>query len=307
MSAVNKRAVRADTLLLLTACIWGFAFVAQRTGMNYVGPFTFNGIRFLLGSLSLLPLIVARRGSRRTTPTPVKTVIFFSCAAGACLFVAVSLQQLGLIYTTAGHSGFITGMYVALTPIFGIFLGRKTGVPTWIGVALCVSGMFCISAMGDFGENKDAIFTGDILTAIGAIFWAFHVLLIDRLVHKVDALVLSSGQFAFCGIASSIVAFCLGESVSPDAISGGLVPLLYGSFGSVGIAYTLQVVAQKDAPPAHATIILSLEGVFAAIGGSILLAEPIHSWTLLGFALMLGGMLATQWDVIAGHSGVKTG
>jgi drug/metabolite transporter (DMT)-like permease len=307
MSTINKRAVRADILLLLTACIWGFAFVAQRAGMDYMGPFTFNGIRFVLGSLSLLPIIVARRGSRRAAPTPVKTVILFSCAAGACLFFAVSLQQLGLIYTTAGHSGFITGMYVALTPIFGIFLGRKTGVPTWIGVALCVSGMFCISAIGTFGENKEAMFTGDVLTAIGAIFWAFHVLLIDRLVHKVDALVLSSGQFAFCGIASSIAAFCLGETLTPDAIAGGLVPLLYGSFCSVGIAYTLQVVAQKDAPPAHATIILSLEGVFAAIGGYILLAEPLVSWTLLGFALMFGGMLATQWDVIAGHSGVKTG
>ncbi|MDR2419360.1 MAG: DMT family transporter [Treponema sp.] len=306
MSAINKRAVRADILLLLTACIWGFAFVAQRSGMDYVGPFTFNGIRFLLGSLSLLPFIALRRGSRRARPTPVKTVILFSCAAGACLFVAVSLQQLGLIYTTAGHSGFITGMYVALTPIFGIFLGRKTGVPTWIGVALCVSGMFCISA-GGFGESGGAMLTGDILTAIGAVFWAFHVLLIDRLVHKVDALVLSSGQFAFCGIASSVVAFCLGETLSPDAIARGLAPLLYGSFVSVGIAYTLQVVAQKDAPPAHATIILSLEGVFAAIGGVILLAEPLHSWTLLGFALMLGGMLATQWDVIAGHSGIKTG
>jgi drug/metabolite transporter (DMT)-like permease len=306
VSAINKRAVRADILLLLTACIWGFAIVAQRTGMDYISPFAFNGIRFLLGSLSLLPLIAARRRNRRAAPAPVKTVFFFSCAAGTCLFVAVSLQQLGLIYTTVGHSGFITGMYVALTPIFGIFLGRKTGVPTWVGVALCISGMFCISAMGDFGENKGAIFTGDVLTAIGAIFWAFHVLLIDRLVHKVDALVLSSGQFAFCGIVSSIVAFCLGETLSPDDITGGLAPLLYGSFASVGIAYTLQVVAQKDAPPAHATIILSLEGVFAAIGGGLLLAEPLHSWTLLGFALMLGGMLATQWELIAGHSGVRT-
>jgi drug/metabolite transporter (DMT)-like permease len=307
MSALNKRAIRADILLLLTACIWGFAFVAQRVGMDYVGPFTFNGIRFLLGSLSLLPIITLRRGNRRTAPTPVKAVILFSCAAGACLFVAVSLQQLGLIYTTAGHSGFITGMYVALTPIFGIFLGRKTGIPTWIGVLLCVSGMFCISAMGISGENRDVMFTGDVLTGIGAIFWAFHVLLIDRLVHKVDALVLSSGQFAFCGIASSVIAFCLGETLSLGTLTEGLVPLLYGSFGSVGIAYTLQVVAQKDAPPAHATIILSLEGVFAVIGGVLLLTEPLVSWTLLGFALMLGGMLATQWDVIAGHSGVKTG
>lgn len=303
MSAINKRAVRADILLLLTACLWGFAFVAQRSGMDYLGPFIFNGIRFTLGSLSLLPLIMLRRG--RVMQTPVKTVILFSCIAGACLFVAVSLQQLGILYTTAGHSGFITGLYVALTPIFGMFLGRKTGVPTWIGVALCISGMFCISA-GGFSESGGAMLTGDILTAIGAVFWAFHVLLIDRLVHKVDALVLSSGQFAFCGIASSVVALCLGETLSSDRIVDGIAPLLYGSFCSVGIAYTLQVVAQKDAPPAHATIILSLEGVFAAIGGVILLAEPLVSWTLLGFGLMLGGMLATQWDVIAGHSGVKT-
>jgi len=154
MTVLNKRAIRADALLLLTACIWGFAIVAQRAGMEYIGPFTFNGIRFMLGSLSLLPLIAVRHWRGYGMPARVKTVVFSSCAAGTCLFVAVSLQQVGLVYTTAGHSGFITSMYVAVTPLLGIFLGRKTGVPTWIGVALCVGGMFCISAMG-LSENKD--------------------------------------------------------------------------------------------------------------------------------------------------------
>jgi drug/metabolite transporter (DMT)-like permease len=226
----------------------------------------------------------------------VKTVLISSCVAGACLFIGVSLQQLGIMTTTAGNSGFITGLYVVLTPIFGIFLGRKTGIPTWIGAALTVSGMFCISLAGHIG----AVNRGDVLTAIGAIFWAFHVLVIDLLVRKVDPLVLSAGQFAFCGILSSFVALFIGEALSGEALTAGLVPILYGGLGSVGVAYTLQVVAQKDAPPAHATILLSLEGVFAVIGGILLLSEPLGAWTLLGFALMLCGMLATQWDVIAG-------
>jgi drug/metabolite transporter (DMT)-like permease len=299
MSLMNKRALRADILLLLTSCIWGFAFVAQRTGMDYVGPFTYNGIRFLLGSLSLLPLIfflrhkAAAAGERQPECSP-KRLILSSAAAGICLFIGASLQQVGLIYTTAGHSGFITGLYVVLVPIFGIFLGRKTGMPTWIGAVFTLTGLFFLSAAGNLGS----INPGDIITAVSAVFWTIHVLMIDALVRTVDPLMLSSGQFASCGILSCIVALVRIEPLSAAALVGGLGSILYGGLCSVGVAYTLQVVAQKDAPPAHASIILCLEGVFAAIGGVLLLSEPLGYWTLLGFILMFCGMLATQWDVI---------
>jgi drug/metabolite transporter (DMT)-like permease len=312
---MNKQVLRADILLLLTSCIWGFAFVAQSAGMDYVGPFTFNGIRFLLGSLSLLPLIFFlrhRADAGKTGPEPgaspqkasLKRLVLASLAAGTCLFIGASLQQVGIIYTTAGHSGFITGLYVVLVPIFGIFLGRKTGLPTWIGAAFTLTGLYFLSAAGKLG----AINPGDVITAVSAIFWTCHVLLIDALVKKVDPLMLSSGQFACCGVLSCIAALLRREPLAAASLVEGLGPILYGGLASVGVAYTLQVVAQKDAPPAHASIILCLEGVFAALGGVLILSEPLGPWTLLGFALMFCGMLATQWDVLfRGFSGKSSG
>jgi drug/metabolite transporter (DMT)-like permease len=311
---MNKQALRADILLLLTSCIWGFAFVAQSAGMDYVGPFTFNGIRFLLGSLSLLPLIFVlrhRADAGKASPEPgaspqaaPKQLILASLAAGTCLFVAASLQQVGIIYTTAGHSGFITGLYVVLVPIFGIFLGRKTGLPTWIGAAFTLTGLYFLSVAGKLG----AVNLGDIITAVGALFWTCHVLLIDALVKRVDPLPLSSGQFACCGLLSCMVALLRREPLAAANLVEGMGPILYGGLASVGVAYTLQVVAQKDAPPAHASIILCLEGVFAALGGVLILSEPLGPWTLLGFVLMFCGMLATQWDVLfRGFSGKSHG
>jgi drug/metabolite transporter (DMT)-like permease len=337
---MNTRALRADIFLLLTAGIWGFGFVAQRSGMEYVGPFAFNGIRFILGSLSLLPLILIRRRGRGNggSPQSAGPGRFFrsSLAAGGCLFIAVTLQQLGIMFTTAGNAGFITGLYVVLTPIFGIFLGRKTGKATWLGAVFTLTGLYFLSAAG----HLDKINPGDIITAVSAVFWAFHVLLIDALVRGIDPIALSSGQFVVCGLLSLIAAFFLEPSMGaladlidpgltgtglfgwqdlPALLAGAaggdrggllsvnsLIPLLYGGLGSVGVAYTLQVVAQRDAPPAHATIILCLEGCFAALGGVLLLAEPVGRWTLLGFILMLCGMLVTQWEVIAGGFGKKT-
>jgi drug/metabolite transporter (DMT)-like permease len=324
---MNKRALRADILLLLTAGIWGFGFVAQRSGMEYVGPFTYNGVRFILGSLCLLPLIFIRQKTTKETPFSPKKLLWYSLAAGTCLFIAVILQQFGIMFTTAGNAGFITGLYVVLTPIFGIFLGRKTGPATWLGSVFTVVGLYFLCTSG----RLDSINPGDLITIISAVFWACHVLLIDRLVRDIDPIMLSSGQFAVCGVLAFIGAFLAEPFVHPvmayinpalleigtfawlpfPALLSGLnaqtvsfpiealIPILYGGFGSVGIAYTLQVVAQRDAPPAHATIILCFEGCFAALGGALLLSEKIGSWTLLGFFLMLIGMLVTQWEVIA--------
>jgi drug/metabolite transporter (DMT)-like permease len=326
---MNKHALRADILLLLTAGIWGFGFVAQRSGMEHIGPFAFNGIRFILGSLSLIPIIAIRRKSAKPggrIPLITKKLCLFSLAAGGCIFVAVILQQAGILFTTAGNAGFITGLYVVLTPIFGIFLGRATGPGTWIGSVFTLTGLYFLCAAG----HLNSINPGDIIIMVSAIFWACHVLLIDRLVRDIDPLELSAGQFGVCGILALAGAFIaepfivpMIERINPALLNAGLfawqpfpaliaglsaqtvtfpaeaiIPILYGGLGSVGIAYTLQVVAQRDAPPAHATIILCFEGCFAALGGFLLLGEKIGRWTLLVFFLMLAGMLVTQWEVI---------
>jgi len=329
---MNKRALRADILLMLTAAIWGFGFVAQRSGMEYVGPFAFNGIRFILGSISLLPFIFIRRSRLSTDAVSLKQMLLPSLAAGSCLFAAVIFQQFGIIFTTAGNAGFITGLYVVLTPIFGIFLGRKTGAATWVGSVLTLCGLYFISVAG-----RPSINPGDIIVVVSAFFWAAHVLLIDRLMQgkrdfSIDPLELSSGQFAVCGFFSLIGAFFIEpyvstvvENINPSLLGSGLfswkpfpalitainagtvsfpvqalIPILYGGLGSVGIAYTLQVIAQRDAPPAHAVIILCFEGCFAALGGVLLLSEKAGAWTLLGFIFMFIGMLSTQWEVIVG-------
>jgi len=334
---MNRRALRADILLILTAAIWGFGFIAQRSGMEFTGPFAFNGIRFILGCISLLPLIFFRRFHSASVTTSPHYVILPSLAAGICLFFAVMLQQFGIIFTTAGNAGFITGLYVVLTPFFGIFMGRKTGYATWIGSVLTLCGLYLISAAG-----RPSINPGDIIVIISAFFWALHVLLIDKFIYSdakhnvsqetaIDPVELSLGQFAVCGVFTLLGAFliephiiALVRRVNPSLLNEGLfswlplpelitavkdktvmfpvdalIPVLYGGLGSVGIAYTLQVVAQRDAPPAHATIILCFEGCFAALGGVLLLSEKIGVWTLLGFVLMFAGMLATQWEVIA--------
>ena len=311
---------------MLTAAIWGFGFVAQRSGMRYVGPFAYNAIRFILGSLSLLPLIAWQRKNHDK-----KNLLFSSFLAGTCLFVAVSFQQLGMMVTTAGNGGFITGLYVIFTPIFGIFLGRKTGKATWIGALFTLTGLYLLSTAGLSG----AVNPGDALVFVSAVFWTFHVLIIDRLVQKTDPIALSCGQFAFAAVYALLAAFLIEpvlsrklENLDPEILSSGFfawknfpallsglasgtipmslvssasIPILYGGFASAGIGYTLQVVAQKDAPPAHATIILCLEGSFAALGGVLLLHEPLGSRTVIGFFLMLAGMLISQWELIAGN------
>ena len=323
---MNKRALWADVLLLLTACIWGFGFVAQRSGMEYIGPFAFNGIRFILGSLSLFPLIALFSDK---TGGGIRKALPASLIAGTCCYIAVTFQQLGIMFTTAGNAGFITGLYVVMTPIFGIFLGRKTGPATWAGTLFTFTGLYFVSAAGHLQKLNP----GDILVAAGAVFWTMHVLLIDTFVRKHDPIILSSGQFMVCGLFSLPAAFLaepliakqfpgmrqindlqsglfdwipfpsllkgLSDGTIPfRLITGAIIPVLFGGLASVGIAYTLQVVAQKDAPPAHATIILCLEGCFAALGGILILHEPMGPKTILGFVLMLTGMLVSQWEVI---------
>lgn len=294
---MKSKEIRAVFILLLTAAIWGFAFVAQRVGMEHVGAFTFNGIRFALGSISLLPVIYflgkkSDTNEEEKIDADLKTTVKSGIIAGCVLFIAASLQQIGLIYTTAAKAGFITSLYIVLVPILGIFLKQKTHYTTWIGALTAVIGLYFLS----INENFTIEF-GDFLEIIGAFFWAGHIQLIDRFVKKVDAIKLSSAQFATCSVLSLITALIF-EGIDLSGISSALVPILYGGIMSAGVAYTLQAVGQKYAKPSHAAIALSMEAVFAAIGGILLLNESLPLKGYLGCLLMLAGMLITQTENI---------
>lgn len=288
---MKNQEIKSNLLLLLTAAIWGFAFVAQRVGSKYVGAFTFNGIRFALGCISLVPLLmyyskksIVKTENRNTYLSALPAGIIGGCI----LFFGASLQQIGLIYTTAGKAGFITGLYIVLVPVFGIFLKHRIKLNTWIGVAFAVIGLYFLSVNDNFFISR-----GDIFQLVGAVFWAAHILVIDYFIRKVDALKLSFIQFATCSILS-LTAGLIFEKTTFQGLEQAIIPILYGGICSVGVAYTLQVIAQKHARPAHAAIILSMESVFASIGGIIILNEKLGARGYAGCALMLSGMLISQ-------------
>jgi drug/metabolite transporter (DMT)-like permease len=268
--------------------IWGFAFVAQRVGMDYLGPYSFNGIRFALGALSLVPLLIFFK-SRPSACQPSAAYKSWQVGiiAGLILFIAASLQQVGMLYTTAGKAAFVTCLYIILVPIAGIFLGQRTNRSTWYGSLLVMIGLYLLCVKEGFSVSY-----GDILEVCGASFWTLHILWIDHF-SEIDSLELAFYQFVTCSLLSLLAAFCM-ETITVAGIMGAAVPILYGGFCSVGIAYTLQIVGQKQAEPAHAAIILSMETVFAALGGYLLLGEHLTFVELLGCALMMSGMLLSQ-------------
>ena len=281
--------MKADLLLLITAAIWGFAFVAQRVGMAHMGPFTFNALRFSLGALALLPFMVWK--GRHEGSIPKKTLqklIWPGLLTGLSLFAGASLQQIGLVGTSAGKAGFITGLYVILVPLLGLAWGKRTHPAHWIGAVLAVPGLYLLSVQADF-----TISSYDLVVLGGAFLWAVHVHLITRYAGQVGPLRLAVMQAAVCGILSGLAAL-LFENISFAGIVDGIWPILYGAFLSVGVAYTLQVVAQRTADPTHAVIILSLESVFAGLGGWIVLQEVLSIRDLIGSGLMLGGIFVSQ-------------
>lgn len=275
-------------MLWITAAIWGFAFVAQRKGMEFIGPFTFNGIRFALGSLSLLPLLIYLKPEKFEITSTNFSHLKAGIIAGVVLFIGASLQQAGMVWTSAGKAGFITGLYVIFVPILGILIGQHIHKYTWAGAILAVAGLFLLTV-----NEKLSISKGDLLILISAVFWAVHVQLINRLVVNHSPLKISVIQFAVCAILSLFTAGLI-ETIEYLPILDAALPLLYGGLMSVGIAYTLQVFAQRHVHPTYATIILSFETVFAAIGGWLLLGETLSFQGLMGCMLMLGGMWVVQ-------------
>lgn len=288
---MKEKTLRANLLLLLASFIWGFAFVAQKVGSDFLGAFAFNGIRFALGSLSLIPVIIYFNKNSKMKETEVKmeNPIKGGIIAGLIIFTGNSLQQIGLAYTTAGKAAFITAMYIVLVPIFGVILKHKISISNWVGVLTAIVGLYFLSITESFN-----ISFGDLLQVGGAVCFAMHILLIDHLVKKVDGLKLSLVQFITCSILSLFAAFIF-ETITINAIILAALPLLYGGICSVGIAYTLQIIGQKNAKPSHASLILSMESLFAAVGGIIILHEVFTARIAIGCVLMLMGIVFSQF------------
>jgi drug/metabolite transporter (DMT)-like permease len=282
--------VKSNLSLLGAAFIWGFAFVAQRQGMVFVGPLTFNGIRFLLGALVLIPTFWLLRPAI-PSGFHLRPYLFASIMAGIALFVASTFQQLGMMYTTAGNGGFITSLYIIFVPVFGIFRKQPSSRLIWLGAGIAFTGLYLLSIDSNFQMQ-----TGDILVFISAVFWAMHLIILSYLSPMHDFRLLAFGQFLFTGILSLILAFIL-ETPQTESIGAAMMPILYAGVISVGIGFTLQVLGQKHARADHSALILSLEAVFAAIGGWLILDESMDSKGLIGCALMLTGVIISQLKV----------
>lgn len=286
---MRSQALRADFLMLITAMIWGTAFVAQRIGMDNIGPFLFTGLRFALGALALLPLVIyLGRTKARHEPFLQRGLLLGGLSMGLALTVGINLQQVGLLFTSVTNSGFITGLYVIVVPLLGLIIGHRTGLGTWVGAFLAVAGMALLSIGEDFN-----VASGDWIQLAGAFVWGLHVLLVSYFVSRHDAIRLAFLQFATCAVVSLLLALIF-EEIEPTSIWLAGPALIYGGLFAVAVGYTLQVVAQKHAIASHAAIILSLEAVFAAIAGALFLEESLTLRGYMGCVLMFIGMLAAQ-------------
>ena len=290
-------------MLMLAAFIWGTAFVAQSVGMDYLGPFTFNGVRNFVGAAALLPCIwfleclnrreeekkgVREAGAQKKDAGEKRDLILGGICCGTVLFVAGSLQQVGLQYTTVGKAGFITACYIVLVPVCGIFLHKKIGGKVWIAVGLSLIGLYllCIT-------EKLTIGKGDILVFLCALVFTMHILVIDYFSPKVDGVKMSCIQFFVCGLLSLAPMFAL-ETPQIAAIIKSWGPILYAGVLSSGVAYTLQIVGQKNVNPAIASLILSLESCFSVLAGWIILGQRLSGREAMGCVLMFAAIILAQ-------------
>ena len=288
--------LRSSLMLTLTALIWGVAFVAQSVGMDYVGPFTFNSVRACIGGLVLLPMLPVLdrlKGRpmdelRAERKAQKKTLILGGVVCGALLATASSLQQIGIIYTTAAKAGFITALYIVLVPILGIFMKKKPSALIWLSVLLAAFGMYLLCITEGF-----TIGFGDIMMLLCALAFSFHIIAIDHFSPRVDGVRLSMIQFFVCG---AICAFPMLFSEKPamSDILAARLPILYAGVLSCGVAYTLQIIGQKNMNPTVASLILSLESVFSCLAGWLILHEALSAKELAGCVLVFAAILLAQ-------------
>ena len=288
-----KQQTRGSLMLLLCAMVWGAAFVAQSEGMNYVGPFTMQATRYFLSGLVLLPVIALRdkKGiSVRPAGKAAKRQLLCGVICGALLCTASIIQQYGIIHTTVGKSGFITTMYIILVPFLGLFVKLRVKLMNWVCAVLALVGLYLLCAGG---EGLSAVNTGDWLTLLCAVFFACHILFIDRACHDLDGVRLSCVQF-FTASALSILPMLLLEKPSLAAVTSAWLPIVYAGVFSGGVGYTLQILGQQLVAPTLASMILSLESVFATISGALLLGDRMSGREYLGCALMFAAVVLAQ-------------
>ena len=281
---------KSPLLLLLTATIWGVAFVAQSVGMDYVEPFTFNGLRNLLGALVLLPVIYGMSGKKAAAveKKDTRTLWLGGVLCGLCLCVASSLQQIGIQYTTAGKAGFLTAMYIIMVPVFGLFLKKKCSPFVGISIVLATVGLYLLSIKEGFNIGK-----GDIYVILCAVVFSMHILVIDYFAPKCNGVKLSCIQFLVCGVLCSVIALVV-EEPTLSGILAAWLPIAYAGVMSCGVAYTLQIIGQKGMNPTVASLILSLESVISVLAGWLLLHQTLSAREIIGCAIMFAAIILAQ-------------
>lgn len=292
--------LKNSLFLLLTAAIWGFAFVAQSVGMNYIGPFSFNFLRNIIGGFVLIPCIWVNRqlkGNNKNNimenvmeedKNDLKTLVTGGICCGILLFLASNSQQIGIQYTSVGKAGFITALYIIIVPILGLFLNKKCGFLVWLSVIIALAGFYLLSVKDGFRLEK-----ADSYLLVSAVLFSIHILVIDYFSPKTDGVRMSCIQFFVCGILSGIV-MLFTENLSMKNIFEAWLPVLYAGVLSCGVAYTLQIVGQRDFNPTIASLILSLESVFSVIAGWIILNQELNSRELTGCGLIFCAIILAQ-------------
>ncbi len=287
---MNKK-TRSNLALLTAAVVWGFAFVTQcMVDTKILGEFSFNGIRYALGGFCLFPVIYVFENEKRDFRKFKKTIIF-GAITGVILFIASAIQMYGIAITkSAGRSGFLTGLYMVIVPFYSsILFHKKVRIQEWLAAIIAIIGLYFLSVKGGMGR----ISYGDMVLLIGALFWAAHIIAVDKFVDKVSPIKYSCVQFFTCSLCNLVFAAFL-ENITPGAVAMHWLPILYTGVFSTGVAYTCQVIGQKDANPNSACILLSLEGLFSAIGGAIFMEEIMDARSYFGCALMFFGAILSQ-------------
>ncbi len=289
-----SKQLRGSLILLIASVIWGFAFVAQSAGMNSVGPFTFQMSRMLLAALFLFPVAAIihftkkRKDGAQHGFLPFKLVCS-AAISGVFLFIASSFQQVGMLYTSVGHAGFLTALYLLMIPVLGLFAGRKVSLKLWLCIVLALVGLWflCMTSEG-FSMGL-----GDVLVLFAALFFSFQIMSLDILSKKYDSVQYCAVQMLTAGLLSVIFAFVF-ETPTFEGIGAAAIPIAYAGIMSCGVAYTFQIVGQKHTHPTVASIIMSLEGVFAVLGGALMLAQVPSTFEFIGCGLMFAATLLSQ-------------
>lgn len=288
-----KEQIKGSLILLLTATIWGIAFVAQSAGMDYIGAFTFNSIRSIMGGIVLIPVVLMLNKREKKNASEdkgkLKTLFIGGTACGVLLCIATNLQQLALKTAQVGKAGFLTALYIVLVPVVGLFMKRKVGKNVAVAVVLAVAGLYLLCLNGrEFIPGKE-----DILLLLCALVFTFHILVIDYFAPKVNCVAMSCIQFFVCGILSAIPMLMF-EEIRLQSVLDAAIPLLYAGVMSCGVAYTLQMVGQKNMNPTVASMILSLESVVSVLAGLIILNEVLSGREIAGCVLMFAAIILSQ-------------